>query len=287
MGMLGGGGSSGGTQTTKTEPWDQQKPYLTDIMSKAQNNYNTQTPQYYPNSTVAPLSNTTNLAMGLQAARAINGSPLENATNNMATNTMNGAFMNSNPYLDQNFDTGARQITKAYNNAVTGNTAGMEGGGRLVSGMQAFMNNQANDTLGQNLGELYGKTYGQNYTDERTNQMRAMAFAPQMINQDYTDLGALSDVGNFQDTRSQDLTNADVSRWNYNQNLPYNNLSNYSNLVQGNYGGTSTATQPYSSGNRLGGIGAMASLGNGLFPAAAGATPWGAIGGGLLGFLGM
>lgn len=277
MGSPSGGGAQ--TVTNKTEPWKEQKPYLTDIFGKAQSNYNTQQPQYFSGSTVAQPSDTTQTAQQLQTQRALNGSPAQTAANNQVTDTLNGAFLNSNPYLDQSFNSGANQLTKSYNNAVTGNTAGFAAGGRTGSGMAAFMKDQSDNTLGQNLQQLYANTYGQNYTNERTNQMRALGLQPGVSGQDYTDLNALSDVGSAQDTQNQAQLNDQVSRYNYNQNLPYNSLVNYMNLIQGNYGGSATQTTPFQGGGSpLGGILSGASAGAAL-------GPWGAAGGAILGGL--
>jgi len=52
----GGGGSGGGgtnTQTVeKADPWEGQQPFLKDVFQKAQNRYNTDSPQFYPDNTV-------------------------------------------------------------------------------------------------------------------------------------------------------------------------------------------------------------------------------------------
>src|SRR5262249_33123135 len=70
--MSGGGkgGSDGGTTTTvqKSEPWTEQKPFLTYGFNQAKNNYLTQQPQYFPGETVAPFSPETQQALSLEAA---------------------------------------------------------------------------------------------------------------------------------------------------------------------------------------------------------------------------
>src|SRR5580693_2401964 len=60
--MTTGGGKGGGsptgysnvTQTTNTQPWSAQQPYLQQAFGGAQNLYNNYQPQYYPTSTYAP-----------------------------------------------------------------------------------------------------------------------------------------------------------------------------------------------------------------------------------------
>lgn len=248
--MSKGGGSQ--TSTQNTDPWSGQQPYLLSGFEAAKNNYEAGGPAYYSGSTVAPQSDTTLQAQQLQTQRAINGNPLMNQSQDQLQKTVNGDYLNSNPYLEANFQAGAEQIGKSYQNAVAGVDSSMNGGNRIGSGMQAFYQNQNADTLAKNLGNLYTNTYYNNYNTERGNQMNAMSMAPTYANQDYTDLSALSDVGSAQDAYSQNLTNADIDRWNYNVNLPNNNLANYMNLIQGNYGGTSTSTQKAGGGSGFG-----------------------------------
>jgi hypothetical protein len=251
----GGGGNT--TTVTKSDPWAGQQTYLTDVFAKAQDQYNSNTPSYYPGQTVANLSPTTQTAFQLQTQRALNGNPLMNTAQNTLINTANGSMLNSNPYLDANFKAGTDAITSAYNNAVNGQTSGFANGNRTGSGMQAFYQNQQNDTLAKNLNNLYGQTYYNNYNTERTNQLNATQLAPQYAAQDYTNLDALSNVGAAQDTYNQNLLNSNIDRFNYEQNLPANKLAQYANLVQGNYGGSAsssgTYTPTYSGGGRLGG----------------------------------
>jgi hypothetical protein len=254
-----GGGSQ--TSTTKSDPWSGQQPYLKYGFDQAEQNYQSNNPQYYQGSTVAPLSQTTQQAMQLQSMRALGGNPLVNASQKNMQDTVNGAYLNSNPYMDANFNAGADAITRTYGDAIRNNTAGFEGAGRSGSGMQAFYNNQANDTLAKNLNNLYGQTYYNNYQNERGNQMSAAQMSPAFAQQDMTNLDALSSVGAAQDTNNQNILNSNIDRWNYGQNLESNKLQQYMGMIQGNYGGTSSTSTPTSSnplGTILSGAGLLA-----------------------------
>lgn len=263
------GGSSGGTSTTvtKSDPWAGQQPYLTQAFQQAQNNYTNNVPQYYQGSTVAPQSGTTTQAMDLQTQRALNGSPVMSSADTLANNTMNGAYLNSNPYLDANFNAGSQSIKNNYYDAVRGVSSGAEGGGRYGSGMQAFQKDQADNTLAGGLGNLYNQTYYNNYNTERGNQNAAMGYAPTLANQDYTDLSKLSDVGSAQDTYNQSVTDANVNKWNYNQNLPYNQLAQYAGLINGNYGMSGSTSTPLSGQSLLGNVLSAGALGLGAYSA--------------------
>jgi hypothetical protein len=80
---------------------------------------------------------------------------------------------------------------------------------------------------------------------------------------------------------AQALINDQVARWNFEQQTPADKLRQYAALVQGNFGGTTATTQPYSSGaGILGGIASGAGTGAMFGPWGAGL---GAVLGGLLG----
>ena len=74
MTSVGGGGGSqpaGNTVTNSSSaPWESQQPYLEKGFEEAQNLYESATPEYYPDSTVAPMNQLTDQALQLQAARA-------------------------------------------------------------------------------------------------------------------------------------------------------------------------------------------------------------------------
>lgn len=257
------GSGGGGTTTTNTTPWSGQQPYLTAGFAQAQNILNSDQPQYYPGSTVAPQSANTQSAYNM-VSNQVNNNPLQAASGQQVQDTLNGNYLNGNPFLDQQFQAGTRQIGNTYNNLVNGQTAAFSGAGRYGSGMQAFAQNQANQTLGDNLNNLYANTYGANYTQERQNQVNAVGQAGTVQNQGLTNANMLGTVGSAQDQYAQNLTNANVNQWNYNQNLPQNKLANYMGLIQGNYGGTSATTVPTSGSNTLGqilgGLGTAASV---------------------------
>jgi hypothetical protein len=281
----GGGGSSSGSQTTttvqKADPWSGQQPYLSDVFSQAQNQYyDKSTPSYYPNSTVVPFSPQTQQALDLQQNRALNGSPVETAANQQLTDTLNGNYLYGGSGFNAAYNAAANQIIPQVNSMFNNS-------GRTNSGL-------AQTAMTQALSDAFAGQYG----NERENQMRAEAFAPTAINQDYTDISKLADVGSQNEELSSENLQDAINRYNFAQNLPAAKLQEYNSLIQGTYGGTTNgeATSPLYRGNSASGIlgGALggAGLASKLGASAAGAGiagPWGlalgAIGGGLLGGL--
>ena len=95
--------------------------------------------------------------------------------------------------------------------------------------------------------------------------MQAASLAPQTAGLNYFDANQLLQAGQLQDTYNQNVLNDKVNRFNFNENRPWDNLSRYTNMINGTYGSVSTQPQ-YNSGlgNTLGflsaGIGGLDEL---------------------------
>lgn len=264
---MGSGGGGQSTTVTKADPWAGQQPYLTYGFNQAQNIYQNQSPQYYQGQTVADLSQNTQSAIDMQAQRAMSGSPLTQSGSGLVQGMLQGDYLNSNPYLDANFKAGAENISKSYYDAINNVNSNSAGAGRYGSGMQDFQTGRANETLADSLGDLYTQTYYNNYNTERSNQNAALSSALNYANQDYTDLSKLAEAGATQDTYQQALTDADVNKWNYEQNMPMNWLSQYMGLIQGNYGSSTSTSTPISGQSTLGNLLGVGAAGAGIYNA--------------------
>ncbi len=86
---------------------------------------------------------------------------------------------------------------------------------------------------------------GQNYNTDYGNQLKALGLAPQTQALNFNDISQLYNAGSLSQAQNQANLNAAISQWNYNQQLPMQMLANYGNSIQGDYGSTSTLTQPY------------------------------------------
>lgn len=297
MGKKGGGGST--TTVQKADPWAGQQPYLQDIFQQAQQLYNAggMAPNYYPGQTVADQSKWTQDALQMQADRAQNGSPLiDNASNAMNNITMGQALQNNqglnvlnqlsqedNPYVDELYNRANSQAQSAINGNFS--AAGRYGSGAHAAASADAANNLANEMYGSiwdkradaaaSAGQLYNTGIGQ--------QVVAGQAGQQLANQAYTDAAALGQAGAAMDDYNQQKINADIDRYNYNQQQALLALQNYNNLIQGSYGGTTTTTGQQNSGgstfgNVLGGALAGGGIGYGL---AAGSMLGGPIGAGI------
>jgi hypothetical protein len=310
--MSGGGGST--TTVQKSDPWSGQQPYLSSVFSGAQNAYN----QYAgnPASSVAGFTPMQQQAMGTTQAVA-NGtnagySPaVNNAAGSYTTNLLNGAYLNSNPgnsafsqfangsMMNNPYQTGALNaandaITRAYQTATAPQTASaFEAAGRYGSGAygNAVSQNQQdltrqlgnvdasmlNNMYQQNMQNMLAGAQGlsQNYNTAAQQQLQGSYNAPNIVNSVNGATTNLYNMGGNQQALQQSQINA-----------PWQLLNNYSNLIQGQYGGTTSTSQPYYTNQLAGGLGGAlggAALGSMIMPGIG--TGIGAAAGGLMGLL--
>lgn len=268
------GGSQGSTTTTtKSEPWSGQQPFLKTGFESIKNNYinpatgnvdGSKLPAYYPGQTIASDSPETQAALAARTGRALYGSPLTTAAQNQLTSTLNGDYLNSNPYIDATYNKAAKGVTQNYNEIVNpGIDSAFAKAGRFGSGAYAQARNSADRSAGTALGDLATNIYGQNYANERQNQIQGQLYAPDLANQDYYDINQLSSVGDYKTNLAQQQIDESRKKYDYNANKDQTALQQYMDLIQGNYGGTQTQTNPYtrnSAGDALGTVATLASL---------------------------
>ena len=73
-------------------------------------------------------------------------------------------------------------------------------------------------------------------------QISGAGMSQELANQAYKDAEMLSQAGANLDAFNQAKIDADIDRWNYDQQKALEALSRYNQLIQGTYGGTSTST---------------------------------------------
>lgn len=240
---MGKGSNDESKTVNKVEPWAPLKPYLIGAADDAKKLYGQGTPDYYPGNAVAPMSSYSRQGLDALAQRGAYGSDLSRSAQDELTNTISGNYLNSNPYLQGAINTAIQPITNAFSSQVMpGIDSNFSDAGRYGSGLQGQAYNDANAQLGQQIGNVSTQMAYQNYGDERQRQMQAMLFAPEMAAQDYKDILALQDAGKGYDQYNQGLIDADMAKYDYNQNADYNWLSNYIGLLGGFPGNSSTST---------------------------------------------
>lgn len=231
---MGKSSPSGTTNTIqKSDPWSGQQPYLTNVFQNAAQLYGSGPWTSYPGQTVAPIQPQTYQSLGLEQARALSGSPVTSSAQNYDTNLFSGNYLSAgNPY----FQNMVGQVGQSIMPQIQSNFAL---NGRTGSGAEA---NAFADALTREAGQLAFQNYGQ----ERGLQNQALWTAPTLANQDYQDISALGDVGSQLQNLQQGYINADINRFTQTQQLPYQQLAQYSSLI-GNpvMPGTTSTQQPF------------------------------------------
>ena len=223
--------SGGGSQQTSTQgssgPPQWEAPYLKYGVSQAQQLYQSPSPSYYPGSTVANLSPTTQAGIQAATARGLSGDPAENAGSNYLQRVMGGQYLGG-----QNLDPVHASIAAA---TIPNVNAQFSLGGRYGSDAHA-------GTMATSLANAYAPYDYGNYQTERGMQQQAAGMAPSYASQDWQDIQGLQQAGQLQDTQGQNLVNANVNHWNYNQNLAQNKLQQYMSTLQNLPSGTQGTT---------------------------------------------
>ena len=232
----------------------------------AQQGYNLSQAPYnpYPFETVAPFTQDQNAAMDMVRQRSMSGSPVVNAAQQQTLNTINGDYLNpqTNPYLQQTFDTAADRVTDAFSRGTAAQTDSRFAQSHGYGGSAWNEAQQANQTaLGDSLGGLAANIFGNNYAQERSRQQQASQFAPNLAAQDYRDAEALLNVGGMQQGLGQAYLSDDAQRFAQAQQYPYQQFQTFGQLFNPNLGSNTTQTQPGVSpvsgllGGALGGLG--------------------------------
>lgn len=283
--------------------------------------YETGGPQYYQGNTVVPFSDQTEQALWGTEQRALNGSAVNNAAQDYATQTLSnnptsqfGSASNPyassanpygsvhNPYLDATFNKAADSVQQRLGTQFAGSGRNTEAS-RAVNADE--LTNLSNAIYGgayeneRNRGLAFDQQQlgigAQGYESERDrmaqdlDRQRSMQFgvaglAPQLAAQDYVDLQALQGVGGQVEDLTGRLMEDQAARWDFSQNAPQMNLDNYIARVTGAYPGQNATQTTPTHRNRTAGAAGGAMAGAQMGSAFG---PWGtgigAIAGGLLG----
>lgn len=245
------GGSKGSTSSTVTnDPWAPTVPYRTAALTDAKKLYEQGMPELYPGSYTAQKSLPTILSEELTIGRALGGSRLNDSARNQLQTTVDGGYLNANPYLDATFNKAADAVQARTDSAFS--RAGRTGSGSHKQVFQQGMNDLATDI------------YGGNYARERQYQNAGILSAPAFAQGDYGEIGKIAAVGAQRDQYNQQLLDEARQRFEYETGGDRNNLTEFINWINaaGGQGGTQTSTQPYYQNKGAGILGAALGAGS-------------------------
>ena len=238
--MLWGGDPEPQKTTTGIDP--SMRPYVEKGLSEAQKLYETYTPQYYGGQTYVSPSAQTESALTMAEAQARAGSPLINQALAQQQGAVGGEYLGANPYLAAALKPGQEAATQAYNQAIGGTRSQAAGAGRYGSGAQTQLEGLSQQNLANALANQAGQAAYQNYASERGIQEQAARGAPQMAQAAYQPINQLLQTGQAREDYSQKALQADLDRFNFQQNLPYQRLAQFTSTVAGQPLSTTSTT---------------------------------------------
>ena len=230
-GGKGGGGGGSSQQVQGIDPM--LKPYVTYGLNEAVDLYKSGVPNYYPGQTYVSPSQQTQAALQAQQTRALQGNPLLPAAQQQQQAVIGGQYLANNPFFNQALAGAGGAATQQYFDAINQAQSGASQAGRYGSGAQENLFNRAGTTLANTLANTAGNLAYQNYAAERGRQEQAAAGAPQLAMADYADIGQLAQAGQTAEDYQQAALQSDIARYDFEQNLPYQKLSNLLGAVYG------------------------------------------------------
>ena len=248
--------AGGSSATTRTEPWAEQKPYLTAGFKEAGDIYRAGPSAYYPKETLAGFD-----PLQIRAQKAAG----EYITGPRAASQQAFAEKRLQTGLEGKVDTETfnpvmTALAEQMKSQLTGNilpgirqslVENQPGGSTRGDMIQSQAISSANQQMLNKAAEMYGGAY-------QGAQDRATQFAqlyPSIMGAPLGMYEALGDVGGQRRALQQEAINQDQLRYNYDAQKDKGMLENYMGMISGDYGGTSKETP-----SAISTVGQMASL---------------------------
>lgn len=266
------------TTTTSIDPTIQ--PFLSYGLTEAQKLYQGGGPQYYGGQTYVSPSTTTQTGIQALEARASQGNPLLGAAQQQLQGTVSGNYLGGNPFFQGAFQPAAKAAESQFQQTLGDISSKASLAGRYGSGAMGSLQDRAVGAFGQQLANTAGQLAYQNYDAERARQQAATMAAPAMAGADYQDIQQMLQAGQLREGYTGQQQQADITKFNFLQNQPQQNLANYLSMVYGNPMGRVT-NQQTSGPTTLQNILGTAAVAGGVYqnlgrPDLSWLNPWGA-----------
>lgn len=234
--MSGGGGSQNSTTTTSIDP--RIAPFVTYGLEEAKRLYQGEGPKYFEGQNYISPSEATMQSLDMAKRRALGGSDLIKAAQQETLDTIAGKGVN--PFLAGALEGVNRQAGDVFNKNIQGLRSSAAAAGRYGSSAMGQQEGKAQDIFSRALAEQGGQLAYGSAEAERARQMAAVNNAQNMANADYMDINQLLKIGQIGEGYDQSKLQADMARFNYNQNLPQMKLQNFAQLFSNVPQGTTT-----------------------------------------------
>lgn len=293
-----------GTATGQSAVDPTLRPYLELGLRGAEQLFLQQAPSLYPGQMfVSPSQQTLDaLAQTEQIARA-QPSALQAAQESYMAGlgglgfTAGGGFLGSNPFQQRAIEAATRPIMQQFEQTTLPTIAGQfSAAGRYGSGAMGRITGQAQEASSRALGDVAANIAYTDYARERglqdaaiRNQLQASTLAPQIYGQQFLPAQQLAQVGAAREAIAAQPLQEAITRYQYQQQLPYQQLGGFLSSIYGTpLAGSQYQTPAQAQTNRAGSALGLAATGAGIGNLIGGTTGagYGAVLGGLAGLLG-
>jgi hypothetical protein len=271
---------TGGGASSKIDP--ALYPYLQMGLQRAEQLFFGQPqPSFYPGQTYVSPSQQTQQALAQQEALATGAQPSLQAAQQayqaslgQIGQTAAGGFLQGNPYQQAMLAAATRPLTQQYGEQVVPGIASLYSrAGRYGSGAMERALGGATEAYGRALGDVSANIVGQDYARERGLQQQAQMgqaalaqAAPSFFQMGFLPSQALAQVGAAREQIAGQPLQEAMQRYQYSQQLPYQQLQGFLSSVYGTPMGQSV--MPQAQTNRTAqNLGIAATIG-GLIPEA-------------------
>jgi hypothetical protein len=155
--------------------------------------------------------------------------------------TAGGQFLQGSPYQEAMIAAATRPLTQQFGEQVLpGISSQFSAAGRYGSGAMERAQERATEGFGRALGDVTAGIVAQDYGRERQFQEAAMrdvgtlaGRAPQFFAASFLPSTALGQVGAQREAIAAQPLQEEMARFQFGQDLPFNQLARYASLVQG------------------------------------------------------
>jgi hypothetical protein len=246
-------------------------PYLTTGLERAKSLFLTgEQPKFFEGQTYVSPSAQTTEALAQQEALARQSSPVlqqaqqayQQALGGIGA-TASGGFLQGSPYQQAAMQAATRPLEQQFSQQVLPSIASLYSkSGRYGSGAMQNALGQATEAQTRALGDITASMANQQYMAERGLQQQAQlgqaglaAAAPNIYAQQYIPSQQLAQVGAAQEQIAALPLQEQMARYNFAQQLPYQQLSGYLSSVYGSpMGSYGTQSQTMPSNPIIGGL---------------------------------
>jgi len=270
--------TGGGAEGSNIDPT--LRPYLGMGLQRAEQLFFGQQPQLFPGQMYVSPSQQTLDALAAQENIARAGSPQLAAAQEAYGRalgqtgfTASGGFLGTNPFLQGAIASATRPVMQQFQEqTLPGIQSAFSAAGRYGSGAQTRAIGQAQEAASRAIGDISASMTAQDYARERALQQQAIGqqatfgqLAPSFYAQQFLPSEQLAQIGASREAIAAKPLQEEISRFQYQQQLPYSQLQSYLSAVYGNpMAGSVVPQQTPAQSNRLGTALGGAALGAGL-----------------------